>query len=253
VQELARFRVMFRVGAHLRSDLANFSVFFRGGDDLRPFPKIEAKRLFEVNVFPGFHRPNRGQDVPMVASRDQNGVDVRVVEDGAHVDGVFRFREVLLRGGQTVAVGIANGDDFGVGDLREERRQEEAATAATDEPQTELRSRTVGENGRRCERRRKGSGNGGEAERARGKEIASSNEGHIKFSARRRQTNVGILNDLKEKTAIRLYAARFKSASEKKGKISARRKKRVPTPASLDSTSATRRAEKRSLNVKRAS
>ena len=113
---------MLRVGAHLRSDLANFSVFFRGGDDLRPFPKIEAKRLFEINVFAGFHRPNRGQDVPMVAGRDQHGVDVRVVEDGAHIDGVFRFREVLFRGGQTTSVGVANGDDFGVGNLRKERR-----------------------------------------------------------------------------------------------------------------------------------
>lgn len=58
MQELLEFQLAW-IGALLRTDLANALVLAKS-DRLIAFPLGMRQRLFDVDIFPGLHGPNRG-------------------------------------------------------------------------------------------------------------------------------------------------------------------------------------------------
>ena len=135
VQELFDFRLHF-VAALLHPDLADALVFAGGGDGLAAFPNRVRKRFFDVNVFPGFHRPNGAEAVPMVASRDDDRVDIFIVEEGARVGKRFRFFETFFRRFDAARVRVAKSDDVDFRHRRESAEEFVGATAAADRPES---------------------------------------------------------------------------------------------------------------------
>ena len=184
MEKRLRLGVMFRVGSHLRPDLNDLPVLLRGFDELFPLPEVQTNRFFEVNVFSGLHRPNRCEDVPMVASRNNHGVDVGIVEDGSHIGAaILRGRRPLAKVGEANGIGVAKRDDFGVRNIGEEGRQKGAAPPATDESDSELILRTFGENGWRGKRGRRKREN---ARRAGGEKTTAAKLLHGRDLRRRR-------------------------------------------------------------------
>jgi hypothetical protein len=115
-----------RPAAVHRSDLDDPVVPVRRVHHLAAFPDGVRRRLLDVDVLAGLHRPDAGERVPVVRRRDDDGGDVLVVHDAPEVlhegrlegGDVFQARIVDARVGE-VAVDVAQRLDLDVRQPRE--------------------------------------------------------------------------------------------------------------------------------------
>ena len=74
-----------RPAAVHRADLDDLAVARLRLDHLAAFPHRVRRGLLDVDVLAGLQRPDRRERVPVIRGGDDDGVDVLVVEDAAHV------------------------------------------------------------------------------------------------------------------------------------------------------------------------
>jgi hypothetical protein len=104
-----------RLGAVVRADLDD-AVILRGGlDHLAALPHGAAHRLLDVDILPGLAGPDGEERVPVVAGRDQHGVDVRARDQLAGIGGLERRGQRGRQGGgdagQHLRIDIAQAGD----------------------------------------------------------------------------------------------------------------------------------------------
>ena len=128
-----------RAAAVHRADLHDLAVGARRVDHLAPFPDGVRRRLLDVDVLAGLQRPDRGERVPVIRNRDDDGVDVLVVEDAPQVLHVARLerRDILQRRvvgarGEQVLVDVAERLDLDVLELGEALLQRVALSVDAD-------------------------------------------------------------------------------------------------------------------------
>ena len=124
--------ILQRIAALLRAALHDAVVFARGFDELAAFPDVVGDGFLDVNVFPGFHGPNRGEHVPVIAGGDDDAVDGFVFHDLAEVLGGLRVREDLLGFLQLRGVRVAKHRDLDAGHFGHASGIATALTAESD-------------------------------------------------------------------------------------------------------------------------
>ncbi|TXT25353.1 MAG: hypothetical protein FD138_2956 [Planctomycetota bacterium] len=134
---------------------------FRGGDDQRPFVESVRDRLFDVAVLSRRHRSQRDRRVPVMRRRDDDRIDVLVLNDFFVPSRSFRRRGLKVARHELV-----HPLDLCWIDITQPRDRRRLASfdqsfhmmshdpAATDDPQSDLRRFLVGERMHSAERGR---------------------------------------------------------------------------------------------------
>ena len=130
--------VLHRIGALLGSDLADPLILPSSGDRLLTFPLRMGERFLDVNILAGLHGPNRRQAVPMVAGRDDDGVDVGVFDEFAKIGRCFRIGKSGFGFRNAGRVRIGQSDDLHAGNFGETPHEFVGSSAATEKCKSDL-------------------------------------------------------------------------------------------------------------------
>ena len=180
---------LHRVGALLGSDLADPLILPSCGDGLLTFPLRMGERFLDVNVLAGLHGPNRRKAMPMVAGRDDDGIDVGVFDEFAKIGRCFGIGKSGFGFGNAGRVRIGQSDNLDAGNFGEAPHEFVGSPAATEKCDSDL---VVG--------RRMGSDATGESSGTKGRlgeELTSSQFGgfHGEECNRRQKGSVGMARD----------------------------------------------------------
>ena len=130
--------LLHRVGALLSSDLADPLILPSSGDRLFTFPLRMGERFLDVNVLAGLHGPDRRKAVPMVAGRDDDGVDVGVFDEFAKIGRCFGIGKSGFGFRNAGRVRIGQSDNLHAGNLGETPHEFVGSSAATEECESDF-------------------------------------------------------------------------------------------------------------------
>jgi len=130
--------LLHRVGALLGSDLADPLIFPSSGDRLLTFPLRMGERFLDVNILAGLHGPDRRKAVPMVAGRDDDGVDVGVFDEFAKIGRCFGIGKSGFGFRNAGRVRIGQSDNLHTGNLGEAAHEFVGSSAATEECESDF-------------------------------------------------------------------------------------------------------------------
>ena len=131
VQKLLNFSLHW-VRALLRTNLADLVVLTSRRNRLLAFPLSVRKRLFNINMLTSFHRPNRCQTMPMIASSNNDGIDTVRLEHVAQVAPNLSFRVDRLGLLNSFLIRVAQPCDVDFLDFGKLLSQPHRSSAATD-------------------------------------------------------------------------------------------------------------------------
>ena len=132
MQEVFDF-ILHRIAALLRANLYDPIELSRGVNYLLPFPMVMRQRFFDVDILASLASPDRCQCMPMIASRDHDGIDIGVVEQLPQVVILFGASVLSACRLQSRLIGIAKGGNPHVGELTELLEQVVRPIAGPDE------------------------------------------------------------------------------------------------------------------------
>ena len=124
--------VLEGIAALLGAALDDAVVLACGFDEFAAFPDVVGDGFFHIDILTGLHGPDGGEDVPVIAGGDDDGIDGFVIHDLAEVLGGLGVWEDLFGFVQGGGVGVAQVRDFHAGDLGHAAGIAEALAAQAD-------------------------------------------------------------------------------------------------------------------------
>ena len=143
---------LHRIGSLLRPHLTDPIVLSCRFNCLFAFPLAVRKRLFNVDIFAGLHRPDCSQAVPMIARCHDDGIDHIIVDQFSKIAERLCRREASLRLAKPRCIRVAQADNIDAFDRRKCAHQLVGTSTAADEskPHGIICHRSFG-NGRKTE------------------------------------------------------------------------------------------------------